>query len=212
MHHVMFDIDGTLVQSYKLDEECYTKSVFEVLGHNIDTDWTKYQHITDSGILSQHLKNIGLYKEIDELEQKIKDKFIKKTANYISKNPVREILGASKFIEKLKNIENVSISIATGGWFETASMKLESAGIDISGIPIATSSDHFSRTEIMKLAMSKAKIANEHKVSYFGDAKWDQEACDKLGFNFILVGNTIKHSKIINDFKSVDKAMKFIGL
>ncbi len=91
-------------------------------------------------------------------------------------------------------------------------MKLKSAGIDISEIPIASSSDHSSRTEIMKLAMRKAKITNEHKVSYFGDAKWDQEACHKLGFNFILVGNSLKHCKIINDFKSVDKAIKFIGL
>ena len=73
MHHIMFDVDGTLVQSYKFDTKCYTESIFEVLGHNINTDWTKYQHITDSGIFSQHLKNISLCNEEDGLQQKVKD-------------------------------------------------------------------------------------------------------------------------------------------
>ncbi len=38
MHHVMFDIDGTLVESYEFDTDCFTSAIQEVLGININTE------------------------------------------------------------------------------------------------------------------------------------------------------------------------------
>ena len=32
MHQVMFDVDGTLIESYQCDGQCYQDAVFEVLG------------------------------------------------------------------------------------------------------------------------------------------------------------------------------------
>jgi len=39
----MFDIDGTLVQSYEFDEEIYACAVEEVVGFKIDRKWSKYK-------------------------------------------------------------------------------------------------------------------------------------------------------------------------
>ena len=51
MHLVMFDIDGTLTQTMKIDEECFVRSFKDVFGFaDIDTDWSRYPHTTDSGI------------------------------------------------------------------------------------------------------------------------------------------------------------------
>jgi len=36
LHHVMFDIDGTLVRSYDLDSICYIDAVREVTGICVD--------------------------------------------------------------------------------------------------------------------------------------------------------------------------------
>ncbi len=36
MHHIMFDIDGTLVKSDDFDEDCFIAAVSDVLGHDID--------------------------------------------------------------------------------------------------------------------------------------------------------------------------------
>src|SRR5260370_5357189 len=51
MHLVMFDIDGTLTETMKIDEECFVRSFKDVFGFaDIDTDWSHYPHTTDSGI------------------------------------------------------------------------------------------------------------------------------------------------------------------
>ncbi|MFT5706770.1 MAG: hypothetical protein ACI9ES_001057 [Oceanospirillaceae bacterium] len=56
----MFDIDGTLVNSYEFDEECFIAAVYEVLGHNLDSNCNNYKHVTDSEMLTKHLKKIGI--------------------------------------------------------------------------------------------------------------------------------------------------------
>jgi beta-phosphoglucomutase-like phosphatase (HAD superfamily) len=51
MHLVMFDIDGTLTETMKVDEECFVRSFEDVLGFaDVDTDWSHYPRTTDSGI------------------------------------------------------------------------------------------------------------------------------------------------------------------
>jgi beta-phosphoglucomutase-like phosphatase (HAD superfamily) len=43
MHLVMFDIDGTLTETMKADEECFVRSFKDVFGFvEIDTDWSHY--------------------------------------------------------------------------------------------------------------------------------------------------------------------------
>ena len=91
-------------------------------------------------------------------------------------------------------------------------MKLESAEIDTSDIPIASSNDHFSRTEIMKIAREKAIGNDQIPCTYFGDGEWDKRACDELDFNFVLVGNRINHNQKIMNFNESKQAMAYIGL
>src|SRR6266487_4126889 len=51
MHLVMFDIDGTLTETMKVDEECFVRSFEDVFGFaDIDPDWSHYPRTTDSGI------------------------------------------------------------------------------------------------------------------------------------------------------------------
>ena len=47
MNHVMFDIDGTLLQSYEFDEQCYLAAIKEVTGIDLLGNWESYPHITD---------------------------------------------------------------------------------------------------------------------------------------------------------------------
>src|SRR5438067_9492238 len=54
MHLAMFDIDGTLTETMKVDEECFVRSFKDVFGFaDIDTDWSHYPHTTDSGIFRE---------------------------------------------------------------------------------------------------------------------------------------------------------------
>jgi phosphoglycolate phosphatase-like HAD superfamily hydrolase len=212
LHHVMFDVDGTLVESFKFDEECYLDAVFRTLGRNIDTDWSKYPHISDSGILDHYLAKHDLLHHREETHAQVKSVFIKNIKDHLSRSPAKKVFGAAEFISHLQKQKNVSLSIATGGWGETARLKLASAGLDITGIPMASSNDHYSRIEIMKLALRKAAVTPGHKLTYFGDAEWDKKACEELQFNFVLVGNRIEHSQAVSDFEASYQACRFIGL
>lgn len=210
MHHVMFDVDGTLVMSDRFDGVCYLEAVCAVLGHSLDTNWEKYTFVSDTGILDQHIRENGLVAKRDEIHIQVKKAFVRKIIDHVIKTPVQQVAGASSFLDELRQQENLSVSIATGGWLETALIKLESAGIDIAGIPIASSNDHYSRVEIMKIAKKKAGVSIGTRCTYFGDGAWDKQACAQLGFNFVLVGDKIAHDQRIHDFNDKELALGFI--
>ena len=104
------------------------------------------------------------------------------------------------------------VSIATGGWFESASLKLISAGIQFEGIPLASSDDSFDRTEIMNIAAVRAGVSKPCSCVYFGDGEWDRIASQKLGYRFVLVGEKLKYNPNIINFNSIKEAAACIGL
>ena len=51
---VMFDIDGTLAETFQVDSECYVQALKDVFGFSdVNTDWSSYKHTSDSGILNE---------------------------------------------------------------------------------------------------------------------------------------------------------------
>lgn len=208
----MFDIDGTLVQSYDIDSECFISAVKEVVGVEISSDWSTYAHVTDAGILDEILDSNGVSnKQI--IHNEVKSIFIQKIQKRISRKSVQEVLGASSFLEFLKSMDDVVVSLATGGWYESAVLKLGSAGINYDDIPIASSNDSFIRTEIMKIATSRANVGNSCSCTYFGDGSWDKKASEQLGYNFVLVGsNKLEHIPNILNFEPINEVVACIGL
>jgi hypothetical protein len=71
MHLVMFDIDGTLTETMKVDEECFVRSLAEVCSFTeVETDWSSYKHATDSGIFHEiHLARTGRYPSVTEVSR-----------------------------------------------------------------------------------------------------------------------------------------------
>lgn len=212
MFHVMFDIGGTLVKSMDFDSRLFVQAIEEELGHSVNTVWSKYKHVTDTGIIAEIATEFGRREDAPFIEERIKKKFLIKMEDYLDKNPTQEVEGASNFIDYLPAHEKVEVSIATGGWKESALMKLQSAGLFREAIPVATSNDHYSRVEIMKTAKGMMGSDSNMKCTYFGDAIWDKRACEELAYNFILVGDEMIHGQYISDFLDVDKALNFIGL
>lgn len=207
----MFDIDGTLLQSYDVDSECFVSAVKEVAGIEISSDWSNYAHVTDAGILDEILES----NEVPDRQiiyNEVKSVFIQKIQERINIKPVQEVIGASSFLKFLNTMDDVVVSLATGGWYESAILKLRSAGINIDGLPIASSNDSSIRTEIMKIATSRAIMGNSYSCTYFGDGSWDKKASEQLGYNFILVGSKLKHKPSIINFKPINEIVAYIGL
>ena len=188
MRAIIFDIDGTLVESMSVDTELYFAAIREVLGQvRIRDSLSDYRHVTDSGILAQLMDDNGLSPD-DEILEQVRTAFVGGLRRHIETDgPFSVIDGAVQFFENVCSRSDCRVAIATGGWRASALLKLESAGFPIEGVPLATSDDSASRVEIMRSALDRAG-GDTGVVTYFGDAEWDRRACNDLGWEFVAVG------------------------
>jgi len=187
MKAIIFDIDGTLIESMSVDTELYFDSIMKVIGPVTIRELSEYDHVTDTGILAQILKDNG-HSVNSAVIASVKAVFLKGLKRHIENEGSFSIIdGAIQFVENTRKSDHARVAIATGGWRESALLKLESAGFNIDGIPLVTCDDSSSRVEIMRSAL---KMAGDDisSVTYFGDAEWDQRACRDLGWDFIAVG------------------------
>ena len=191
MKAVIFDIDGTLLQSARVDDRLYRQSVTEILGPvRFRSSLTDYRRVTDSGLLIEILEDNRLTDIADPTES-IRSRFVELLENHIYTNgPFVEIPGARDFLEAHRRSDGHAVAIATGGWRLSALLKLESAGFDVSGMPITTADDRLDRTDIMRLALSQLGQGFE-SVTYYGDGVWDREATAALGWRFVPVGSAL---------------------
>lgn len=210
MHLVLFDIDGTLVESYDFDTACFQAAIQDVLGITVGPDWSRYHHVTDSGILREVIEERGLQGDSERIVEAVKDRFVSRVAGYISYHDIFPVRGAYEFLLQLVARHDVAVAFATGGWAESARMKLEAAGISFPAIPLASASDHYSRTEIMRQAEGLADNGHYDSRTYFGDGPWDQQASRSLGYNFVSVGNRIVSPQSIRDYTEADSALSLL--
>ena len=188
MQAIIFDIDGTLIESMAVDTELYFSSIREVLGPvTVRDDLSDYEHVSDSGILAQLLDDNG-YMFDAETAAAIQSVFVEGIRKHIqTQGPFPTIDGAVQFFEQVRKSHDMRMAIATGGWRRSALLKLRSAGFAIDGVPLVTGDDAPSRIEIMRIAL--ANIGSDFEsVTYFGDAEWDRRACATLGWQFVAVG------------------------
>lgn len=197
LKHLMFDIDGTLIQSTDFDEQIYIESVESISGLKINSDWQSYPFVTDTGLLRTFCEYHQREEEFDHWHEQVRSRFIKNIYQHCQQHQIDEIPGAKAFIHHLQNQPDYRISFATGGWRNSAMAKLESAGFDTQKMSLFSSDDHYKRTEIMRLA------SESDTVVYFGDGSWDKRACEELGYGFIAVGNSIEHQTSIENYLDI---------
>lgn len=212
---VIFDIDGTLAQSYDLDTDSYNETVSTYLKRSLEGfDWHKFKHVTDSGITSDLFEETFNRKpvlaELEEIETMFADNFNKMMNERGIVTPTK---GALELIKALKKNPDVSIGVATGSWRKLAKIKLDTIGLSELYQYCLTSSEGMEREIILQKAIDQ--FPGDGEVWYFGDGIWDQRTCENLKINFIAVGDKLKESNLpywVQDFENQQKIFSFLGI
>jgi phosphoglycolate phosphatase-like HAD superfamily hydrolase len=168
---VVFDIDGTLTRTDEVDEVCYVRAFEEELGWTgISTDWAGYPSCTDEAIalevFARHGGRVPLDGEVDRVRRRF-------------------------FSLLLRSDPGFRVALATGAWEASARLKLRTAGLEIDGLPLATSNDHPSREEIVRRAIARAEAGNGpfESIVSVGDGIWDLRTARALGIGFVGIGS-----------------------
>lgn len=215
MHLVVFDVDGTLVESEDFDGRLYARAIRSALKVDVEEDWSGYRHVTDSGILNEVLDRHGIGLERSHAHALVKSEFVGLVAAYLDArgNRLPEVPGARAFVDRLAARPDVAVGIATGGWKETAAMKLRAIGLDPDALNLASGSDAESRVEIMRIAAERTLAGRSaDRKTYFGNRPWDREASRRLGWRFVGIGSDVEHATRFDDFMEPETMMKALDL
>lgn len=190
MHLIVFDIDGTLVDSVQADDACFIQAFQSLFGIDLTgADWNQFPQVTDSGlttsIFQQYMGREARQEEINALKTRFYQLLDQR------KDDFSAIAGARAAIRLLKSHPAYAVALATGGWRETAELKLRTVGIPFGGIPFASASDQMDRALICRMAidqsLTQADIRAFQTISYVGDGLWDLQTSQALGMQFIGV-------------------------
>lgn len=185
----IFDIDGTLAISNELDERLFAQAIEETLGiRGISTDWGTYAETTDEAITAE-LAGLHLpQNDPVEISQRVRERFIElmRAGLADAQSTIRPVPGVPGILGQLAERENASIAIATGGWPETARMKLDTIGVDHRVYRLCTCADHPHRHGIITRALECVDRPLEGAV-YFGDGVWDARTTHRMGMAFVGV-------------------------
>jgi phosphoglycolate phosphatase-like HAD superfamily hydrolase len=195
MNLVLFDIDGTLTLTNEVDNRCYIRALSEALGTTgIDTDWSKYRDVTDSGIASALWEvRYGAPPSCRQLDS-VRERFVALLEQSFAHDPAacRAVPGAAAILAELTERGVFAVGLATGGWLESARLKLRHAALDEGKFPLASASDACSREAIMALAAERVAarwgVQGFRSIVYVGDAVWDVKAARRLGWRFVGIG------------------------
>ncbi len=179
----IFDIDGTLMPTQHVDNECYWQAVHQVFGTAAETlDLHDFEHVSDSGIFAEWCERTLQRPATASEHEAVRNSFLQLLEATYAAEPAnfQPLPGAAAF---LRSQPSGRLALATGGWRHTARFKLHCAGLDRFKLPLSCSDDAMARTDIMRLA--EQQLESGPPPIYFGDGLWDLAAARTLGWGFV---------------------------
>ena len=189
---IVFDIDGTLVDSVAGYHQVIINAMTDMGLTTIDPNFNVLKHHTDSYALKfNYEKNFTADFSMDLL-----DRFEDLIVQYLLKQPeTKPIKGANEFILQLQDTE-YGVAFATGSLPESALLKMNQAGVWIDEALLATSKTSLSREGFVLEAIERAKkyyqTTTFDQVISVGDGIWDLKTAQNLNLEFVGIGHKNK--------------------
>ncbi len=186
---VIFDIDGTLIYSNKVDSLCFASTYQRIYGFEFPTiDWTKYPHVTDTTIFKTVIQqHFGREAEVEEMVE-FQHEYVGLLEERRRVEPMEfsEVPHARRAVERLLADERFVVGIGTGGWLRPAYVKLAHVKIPVHSLVVAGADGHEKREGIITQVMEEVSQTTEvDRTVYVGDAIWDVETTRRMDMNFI---------------------------
>lgn len=193
---LLFDLDGTLVDTSADDARLYAAALAEVAGQPVPLQpWENYREVTASAIAREALAPIlgrrvrdGEVYQVREAQTRLWDR-----AFAAGELRVRPMPGALELFAEAQTRKGVVAAVATGGWGPAALIKLHAAGFPVENLVLASSDDAERRHEILNTAAIMAAAARgcfgfSGKV-VIGDGVWDARAARDVRGGFVGVAS-----------------------
>jgi phosphoglycolate phosphatase-like HAD superfamily hydrolase len=201
---VLFDIDGTLTDTNRVDNDCYIQAVREVLdGVEIESDWTRYPNVTDQGILVTLFERFKGRSPSSQESKRARSRFVElmREAQLRDSALIRPMAGANEMLCHLTARRDYCVALATGAWKESADLKLALAGLSRFSLEVTSSSDALSRESILSIAIERERLRScidrFASIVYVGDGCWDARAAKRLGLGFVGIASDDKASRLL---------------
>lgn len=197
MKLAIFDIDGTLTCTNKLDQDLYIATARALLGFEGNGfEPESFTHFTDACMakeLWQQYKGEPSAEDLVAFEAR----YIAELEALDRSSPeFAPLRGATDILLRLLEA-GWAVALATGCWRSSAELKLAYTGVIVpEHTPISTSSTGYSREEIVRNAIlwaeehynrGERRASDFEKIVYLGDGAWDLRTCARLGLPFVGV-------------------------
>jgi phosphoglycolate phosphatase-like HAD superfamily hydrolase len=202
MKLVMFDMDGTLTDSFALDENCYVRAIERALGlTKVVTEWETYTHASSSFCLEEIVRRTRGTVPTALESRSVQSAMVALMDEIVQTHGrcTREIPGAAACLRRLREL-GYAVAIASGDWEATARHKLSAANIPFADLPFAFCDVAHARTEIMRTALARASrhygCDTFERIVYVGDGAWDVRACRELGWPLVGIGEGAQAARL----------------
>jgi len=202
MKLIIFDIDGTLLYSNKIDSQCFADTYQKIYNKPFPTiDWSTYPHVSDHTIFNTVIKT--QFDRLPSLEEvhHFQDHFVAMIEERRIQNPqdFLEVPGAKSTVEKLLANDEYAIGIGTGGWQRPAMVKLAHVQIPTEDLFISCADGKVSRDDILQesIDLAKAQHAAFEKIVYVGDAPWDVKTTRNMNLDFVGIRRNGDHDILL---------------
>lgn len=226
MHLIVFDIDGTLAATDYEADMCYAEAFQEVVGRSLKgLDFRSCKHVTDSAITDHFFQQMYGRNALDNEIADLKSAFRIKLEERQRTHPelFLEVPGAQQLFHALKNTDDVYIGIATGAWKHPAAFKLDTIGLDTTGVVFYGADDHYSKEYSISKVIEDSKALHQKdqftNIVYIGDRVYDKVISEQLGIGFVGVDNNntgqladANASHIFKDLKDHEGFAKAVGI
>lgn len=185
---LLFDIDGTLIQSKGASREAKALAMKEVFGTAATVRTHNFGGKTDWQILREVLSPMGI--SSDKIAQKMEQYeqvFARRMAEEIIKFDVVALPGVIDLLKTLNKRSDVVVGLVTGNTSQTSPIKLRAAGIDPALFVVgAYGSEADDRNELPRLALKRAIELTKQEIKsedivIIGDTVKDVEAARAVG-------------------------------